>query len=181
MEKQFYAYMWLRENGTPYYVGKGSGDRAFTSRGHTCHKPKNVSRIVILNRGSEDEAFETEKELIMNWGRKDLGTGCLRNRTDGGDGVSGILLTKEHQVTAGKAAGRLAVEKKLGIFSSDYSIEQRHSVSYKNGCKNVESGHLKKISSAGGKVAGPLVAHNWWHVRRGIVSPKCSLCVVQRG
>ncbi len=86
----FYAYLWLREDGTPYYAGKGKGRRAFTSKGHGgIHCPRDINRIMIFARKSEADAFETERELIRNWGRKDLGTGCLRNRTDGGDGVSG--------------------------------------------------------------------------------------------
>jgi hypothetical protein len=153
---QFYVYLWLREDGTPYYVGKGHGKRAFTSKDHTCHKPVDDSRILILNRDSEQEAFETEKELIANWGRKDLGTGCLRNLTNGGDGVSGIIPTFEHQSKAGKVSGRLAVINKTGIHSSEYGDVCREN-SKRSGLKNVESGHLQNISSAGGKVAGVLV------------------------
>jgi hypothetical protein len=81
----FYAYLWLREDGTPYYAGKGQRDRAFNSRGHTVHRPQSRDRIAIFPRASEQEAFATEMELIRNWGRLDLGTGCLRNRTNGGD------------------------------------------------------------------------------------------------
>lgn len=81
---QFYAYLWLREDGTPYYVGKGSGKRAYERhKGHWA--PKDRSRILILNRESEQDAFNTEIELIHNWGRKDIGTGCLHNRTNGGE------------------------------------------------------------------------------------------------
>jgi hypothetical protein len=85
---QFYAYLWLREDGTPYYAGKGKGRRAF--RLHECiSPPTDRAKILIFLRESELAAFETERELISNWGRLDLGTGCLRNRTNGGDGSSG--------------------------------------------------------------------------------------------
>ena len=85
---QFYAYMWLRENdGTPWYVGKGSGNRAY-QRSLNHWAPTNRALILILNRSSEQEAFNTEIKLIRNWGRKDLGTGCLYNYTNGGDGAS---------------------------------------------------------------------------------------------
>jgi hypothetical protein len=30
MQTQFYAYLWLRKDGTPYYAGKGCRRRAFT-------------------------------------------------------------------------------------------------------------------------------------------------------
>lgn len=81
----FYTYLWLREDGTPYYAGKGSGRRAFVSYGHGVHAPADKTRIVVMLRASETEAFVSEIELIRNWGRLDLGTGCLRNRTDGGE------------------------------------------------------------------------------------------------
>lgn len=84
---QFYAYLWLREDGTPYYVGKGCGNRAF-KHCRPPYPPKDRERILLLYRSSEQEAFATEIELIQNWGRKDSGTGCLLNRTDGGDGLA---------------------------------------------------------------------------------------------
>ena len=81
----FYTYVWLRTDGTPYYVGKGKGDRAYTNESHRVHRPEQRDRIVIYPAQSEAEAFETEIDLIWYYGRKDLGTGCLRNLTDGGE------------------------------------------------------------------------------------------------
>ena len=81
----YYTYLWLREKGTPYYVGKGKGNRAYTSNGHGVHRPVEAERIVIYPAESEADAFETEVALIWYYGRKDLGTGCLRNLTDGGE------------------------------------------------------------------------------------------------
>jgi len=81
---KFYSYLWLREDGTPFYVGKGSGKRAYTRHGDFW-PPKDRSLILVLPRASEAEAFATEIELIRNWGRLDIGTGCLHNHTDGGE------------------------------------------------------------------------------------------------
>lgn len=89
-DKVFYTYMWLRENGTPYYVGKGSGKRAFRDGS------PDESRIVIQEWPDQETAFENEKSLIALYGRKDIGTGILNNRTDGGEGISGLIRTKEH-------------------------------------------------------------------------------------
>jgi hypothetical protein len=88
--KTFYTYIWLRENGTPYYVGKGTGRRAFTGRrneGHLPHPPR--ARILIQEFPSEADAFAAESFLIAYYGRKDNSTGILRNLTDGGDGIVG--------------------------------------------------------------------------------------------
>lgn len=92
----FYTYLWFREDGTPYYVGKGCGRRAYEGcRTHGIRPPSDLGRIVVLNRDSEQEAFATECELISNWGRKDIGTGCLRNFTDGGEGSAGTVVSEQ--------------------------------------------------------------------------------------
>jgi hypothetical protein len=79
----FYTYVWLREDGTPYYVGKGSGYRAYNK--HRVGNAPPLGRIVFYVAKDEGDAFETEIDLIWYYGRKDLGTGCLRNLTDGGE------------------------------------------------------------------------------------------------
>jgi hypothetical protein len=98
---QFYSYLWLREDGTPQYAGKGMGRRAFVRGSHHLHPPAARSRILIFPMASEADAIESEKALIEMFGRKDTGSGwadiapCLRNFTDGGDGVSGLRHTEE--------------------------------------------------------------------------------------
>ncbi|MGA2886131.1 MAG: NUMOD3 domain-containing DNA-binding protein [Halobacteriota archaeon] len=84
---QFYTYLWLREDGTPYYAGKGSGKRAFQKDRHRQNPPPE-ERIVVYPAQSEADALETEIVLIWYYGRKDLGTGILRNMTNGGEGYA---------------------------------------------------------------------------------------------
>ena len=87
--KVFYTYLWLREDGTPYYVGKGTGDRAFRKR--KLHNPPTHENILIQDYPDEASAFAAEKFLIALYGRKNIGTGCLWNLTDGGEGTSGAV------------------------------------------------------------------------------------------
>ena len=82
---KFYSYLWLRDDGSPYYAGKGSGKRAFQSQGHLTKRPKKRSNILVFYHLTEVEAFESEKAFIKWFGREDLGTGCLHNFTTGGD------------------------------------------------------------------------------------------------
>ena len=99
MSSQFYAYGWLREDRTPYYAGKGCGNRAFIKGiGHRQYPPKDRSRVILFPQGSESAALALECALIRFFGRKDIGTGCLRNVTEGGEGTSGYQHTEDAKI-----------------------------------------------------------------------------------
>lgn len=80
----YYIYAYLREDGTPYYIGKGKGNRLYDSS-RRIKTPKDLKRVVYLQQNlTEDEAFKLETEFILRFGRKDKGTGILRNESNGG-------------------------------------------------------------------------------------------------
>jgi len=82
------VYQWVREDRTPYYIGIGNPRRPYMGR-RRCGRPPSRDRIIILHENLEWEgACRIEKELIAFYGRKDLGTGILRNLSDGGEGLT---------------------------------------------------------------------------------------------
>jgi len=95
MKNDFYTYAYLREDGTPYYVGKGRGRRAFRKERRAIKTPPK-ERILFLKTGlTEKEAFKHEVYMIAVYGRKNNGTGMLWNFTDGGEGASGVRVSEQ--------------------------------------------------------------------------------------
>jgi hypothetical protein len=95
---RFYTYAYLRKDRTPYYIGKGKEDRAYKIHQKGISVPKNNSRIILLKQNlTEEDAFKHEIYMIAVLGRKDLGTGILRNRSDGGEGPSGAVKSEEYK------------------------------------------------------------------------------------
>lgn len=96
----FYIYAYLRDDGSPYYIGKGKGWRAWYKRRQKdfIKPPKDKSKIIIMECNlTEIGALALERRYIRWYGRKDLITGILHNKTDGGEGSNGLKRTDEHR------------------------------------------------------------------------------------
>jgi hypothetical protein len=186
---RFYTYAYLRKDRTPYYIGKGSGNRAYRKRKKGIKPPNDKSRIIFLKQNlTEEEAFRHEKYMIAIFGRKDLGTGILHNRTDGGEGSSGTIINEETRIkisnsSKGKRSGKNHPQYgKRGINCPNYgrkhSEEQNrnHSkimkgrYSGKNnpnyGKSASEETRRKKSEAMKGKFKGenhPRYGKKWWN------------------
>lgn len=86
----YYVYFYIRSDFTPYYVGKGKDKRAWTKgKKELIQVPRDKSKIILVEQNlTELQAVILERYYIRWFGRKDIGTGILRNKTDGGDGIS---------------------------------------------------------------------------------------------
>ncbi|AIX20032.1 hypothetical protein HOQ61_gp141 [Synechococcus phage ACG-2014f_Syn7803C7] len=105
---KYYTYAYLRKDNTPYYIGKGCGDRIDDCM-HALKLPPKNKRVYLEENLTEEEAYQHEIAMIAFYGRKDIGTGILRNLTDGGDSPPSWL-GKNHTEESRKKMSR----KKMG-------------------------------------------------------------------
>jgi hypothetical protein len=158
----YYTYAYLREDRTPYYIGKGKEGRIY-SKQKNIKPPKDKSRIIFLKKNlTEEEAFRHEIYMMDVFGRKDLGTGILHNRTDGGEGSSGCIRSDETRrklseagkgKTLSKEHRRKLSEASKGEKNHNYgkpkSEETRRKLSEAKKGKTASEESRKKMSESG--------------------------------
>ena len=118
--KKHYVYLYRSPvDGTPIYVGKGWGKRAwshlaFAKNDPDKHRNKyfsrklskwlregfNIQPEIIAEFDTHEEALDKEAQLIAEFGRINRGNGTLLNLTDGGEGTvgKGVIITVNGQV-----------------------------------------------------------------------------------
>ena len=82
--KEYYTYAYLREDGTPYYIGKGKKNRIHNTHTKFIKLPPRDRRIILKRFADEDDALRHEVYMIDILGRKSDG-GILINQSIGGD------------------------------------------------------------------------------------------------
>lgn len=124
-----------------FYVGIGkTAKRAYCKQGRTAHWRRVVAKagytVEILNENlTWEEACREESKLIAFYGRLDSGKGFLINKTDGGEGQLGAIISKERRLKQSKLlkgrpgklhtdqAKQLIAQSKVGVPRSQETKE----------------------------------------------------------
>jgi len=138
MDKIYYTYAYLRLDGTPYYIGRGKGNRA-THHNHNVKVPPR-ERILFLKKNlTFAESVDHEKYMIFLLGRKDKGTGILRNVTDGGEGVEGLQHTEfsKSKISKSRSGMRFSLRHKERLSQSHagVALSEKHKRRISEGLK----------------------------------------------
>ena len=162
---QYYTYAYLREDITPYYIGKGQGNRAYRRNRKDIKPPKDKSRIIYLKQNlTEEEAFKHEIYMIAVFGRKDLGTGILHNRSDGGEGASGFIHSEETKIKLSESHKG----EKNHNYSKNFSEEYRRKISESGkGRTHSEETKIKMSEARKGKTFSEETKIKMSEVRKG--------------
>ena len=159
-----YVYRHIRlDTNRPFYIGIGTDTNGTFKRANSLYKGRNrlhqnisnktsVRVDIIMDELTWEEACEKEKELIMLYGRIDLGTGYLSNMTSGGDGIKNLSL-KSKRIISEKAKLNHILTPEKYLHSADIRLKISKALLGKKKSKT----HKTNISKSKlGKSTGPM-------------------------
>ena len=130
MDNKYYVYLHKRaDSGSIFYVGKGSGNRAYEARYRNTYWQRVVAKheftVEIFRSGmTESEALALEKRLIQYYGRDNL-----TNMTDGGEGATNPSLETRRKHSEAMKQRMASPEYRARLAASHVAIS--HSPEYK--------------------------------------------------
>lgn len=134
---EFYVYLHLRaSDGTPFYVGKGRGKRAWSVKSRNSYWHNVVSKHglevhIAANGLTEKEAFAIEISTISMFGIDNL-----TNLTAGGEGSGGLSPSEETRLKISKANSNPSQatreRKRIAATGRKLSEESRAKLSKRN-------------------------------------------------
>lgn len=135
IDNKFYVYKYIREDGSPYYIGYGHGTRI--NDPHPGYKlPKRPFRQYIQENITEVDALVLERQLTEKFGLLINGTGILENKIHGGHASpKGMLGKKQTEET----------KLKISLGNSGKVRTAEHKINY-SGPKTAE--HAENIRQA---------------------------------
>jgi len=151
-----YVYAHYTPDGKVFYIGKGSGQRAWKTQHRNKYWHNIVNKYgyqakILASNLIEGQANAIEQAWIAVYGRRDLGTGCLVNMTDGGEGKTGARHTAE-----AKTKMSIAKKGKPGhLKGKPKSAETRMKISIAK--RGVKLSETHRLSIAAGNRARPKV------------------------
>ena len=154
-ERRFYVYAYLRTDGTPYYVGKGLGRRAWQMhrRGQADLRPEDKALINVLATDlTEAQAFEWERALIEILRE----VSKLENKTSGGQGCSNPSEETRAKIGAANKGAKRTEDTRAKIKAARanqvITEEHRQAISKAGKGRKLSETHRRALSEVGSDV-----------------------------